>query len=265
MLCHADARDPPRLPPAGRRGARVGPGRHRGRVQQLPARVARPVAVQGRHHHHGPGAAPSRPARATSSSAATTSPTRWWRASRAPPRTTRTTPPGSWGVYGNGYTEGKLFTVELTQYHSDGGNKGLPTVTDTALVRMQGGIEERARGAGPARRSGPASRTATTGSTSSTPRPPTSSSPVPAPATWSTGSSGPTTHRRATPGCSAARCRRCAPPPRRDPPPPQPRPPHPPPPHPDPIRGAPLPAVPHAVLLVERRRRDHTSLRAVAV
>ena len=44
-----------------------------------------------------------------------------------------------WGVYGNGYTEGKLFTVELTQYHSDGGTKGLPTVTDTALVRMQGG------------------------------------------------------------------------------------------------------------------------------
>jgi len=43
-----------------------------------------------------------------------------------------------WGVYGNGYTEGKLFTVELTQYHSDGGPKGLPTVTDTALVRMQG-------------------------------------------------------------------------------------------------------------------------------
>ena len=39
-----------------------------------------------------------------------------------------------WGVYGNGYTEGKLFTVELTQYHSDGGPKGLPTVTDTALV-----------------------------------------------------------------------------------------------------------------------------------
>lgn len=45
------------------------------------------------------------------------------------------------GVYGNGTTQGQLFTVELTQYRADAGARGPATITDTAVVRMQGGTK----------------------------------------------------------------------------------------------------------------------------
>ncbi len=41
----------------------------------------------------------------------------------------------NWGLYGNGHTEGKLFTVAVTQYQSQIGS-GPVTITQSVLVRM---------------------------------------------------------------------------------------------------------------------------------
>lgn len=41
----------------------------------------------------------------------------------------------SWGLYGNGHTEGRLFTVAITQYRSQVAD-GPVTITQSALVRM---------------------------------------------------------------------------------------------------------------------------------